>query len=172
MTIYGQSILRQLTSVIQISAPAVPGVSPAMRTGVTAIWDTGATHSAISNRIVNDLGITAINMRDVRVADRVVRRLVYLVDFHLPLMSKSVFGLDVTECDLGQDADALIGMDVITRGDFVITNEGGKTTMSFRMPSLSRIDYVKETNFRRSKSSQPPGIGIIARGRKPKKRTK
>ena len=105
-------------------------------------------------------------------ADREVQRLVYLVDIHLPLMNKSVLALDVTECDLGANADALIGMDVITRGDFVITNQNGKTTMSFRMPSLSNLDYVKETNFLRSKMTQRQGQVITPKGRKPKKGTK
>ena len=38
----------------------------------------------------------------------------------------------------------LIGMDVINRGDFCITNFENKTYMSFRVPSLERVDYVSE----------------------------
>lgn len=41
-----------------------------------------------------------------------------------------------------KDADMLIGMDVINRGDFAVTNVGGKTTMTFRMPSCECIDFV------------------------------
>ncbi|MBR5398516.1 MAG: SEC-C domain-containing protein [Bacteroidales bacterium] len=33
-------------------------------------------------------------------------------------------------------------MNIITQGDFSITNFGGNTTMSFRVPSLQTIDYV------------------------------
>jgi hypothetical protein len=39
---------------------------------------------------------------------------------------------------------AIIGMDIIRRGDFAITNANGKTKMSFRMPSLKAIDFVEE----------------------------
>ncbi len=38
-------------------------------------------------------------------------------------------------------SDVLIGMDVITQGDFAITNKDGKTTFSFRSPSLAKIDF-------------------------------
>jgi len=42
----------------------------------------------------------------------------------------------------------LIGMDVICKGDFAITNFQGNTTFSFRMPSMYEIDFVAEGNFR------------------------
>lgn len=41
--------------------------------------------------------------------------------------------------------DLLIGMDIITTGDFSITNVGGKTIFSFRVPSIKELDYVKES---------------------------
>ena len=40
--------------------------------------------------------------------------------------------------------DVLIGMDIITLGDFAITNFGGKTVMSYRYPSVCTIDFAKE----------------------------
>ena len=43
------------------------------------------------------------------------------------------------------DIDVLIGMDVIKYGDFSITNTNGKTTFSFRTPSIKEIDYLKES---------------------------
>ena len=33
------------------------------------------------------------------------------------------------------DYDVLIGMDVITKGDFVVSTVNGETTFSFRMPA-------------------------------------
>lgn len=35
-------------------------------------------------------------------------------------------------------------MDIITTGDFAITNIGGNTTASFRIPSIEKIDYAAE----------------------------
>lgn len=37
----------------------------------------------------------------------------------------------------------LIGMDIITTGDFSITNYNEHTTMSFRTPSIQTIDFVR-----------------------------
>ena len=40
--------------------------------------------------------------------------------------------------------DVLIGMDIITQGDFAVTNLGGKTKFSFRIPSQASINFVTE----------------------------
>jgi uncharacterized protein YchJ len=37
-------------------------------------------------------------------------------------------------------------MDIISRGDFSITNKNKKTKVSFRVPSLADHDYVEEEN--------------------------
>ena len=38
--------------------------------------------------------------------------------------------------------DVLIGMDVINNGDFAVSNHGGVTKFSFRLPSQGHIDFV------------------------------
>lgn len=43
-------------------------------------------------------------------------------------------------------------MDIITRGDFAVTNLGEKTTFSFRIPSLADIDFVKDDNAANQKA--------------------
>ena len=65
----------------------------------------------------------------------------YLVDFvlpnHLRIPRLSVTAMDVT------GADALIGMDVISRGDLAVTINKGKTVMSFHFPPRNKpIDFV------------------------------
>jgi uncharacterized protein YecA (UPF0149 family) len=54
----------------------------------------------------------------------------------------------VTELDKAHvgNFQVIVGMDVITLGDFSITNVSGLTMMSFRTPSLVAIDYVVEAN--------------------------
>lgn len=55
--------------------------------------------------------------------------------------------VSVPECDeLSGDKDIrlLIGMDVISMGDFCITHEKGETIMSFICPSQKAIDFQKE----------------------------
>ena len=52
-----------------------------------------------------------------------------------------------------QGADVLIGMDVINCGDFAISNLDGKTSFSFRMPSLERIDFAEAIEREASNAS-------------------
>ena len=49
----------------------------------------------------------------------------------------------VTEVPMISQADMLIGMSVINRGDFSVSNYNGKTILSFRIPSLADADYVE-----------------------------
>lgn len=53
--------------------------------------------------------------------------------------------LKVTKGNLGVSTDVLIGMDIISQGDFSITNQGN-TVFSFRIPSAHTVDFVKEHN--------------------------
>ncbi|QGW29930.1 hypothetical protein GLV81_00050 [Phnomibacter ginsenosidimutans] len=46
-------------------------------------------------------------------------------------------------------------MDLITRGDFAITNQGGKTTISFRVPSNTTIDFNTDDNLDANNNSVP-----------------
>lgn len=46
-----------------------------------------------------------------------------------------------------QGIDVLIGMDVISKGDFAISNYNGKTQFSFRIPSQNDVDYKAEANI-------------------------
>lgn len=46
-----------------------------------------------------------------------------------------------------KEFDVLIGMDIITRGDFAISNFNGKTLFSFRSPSVASVDFVKIAEF-------------------------
>ena len=121
-------------------------------TEVDAIWDTGATGSVITQAVVDNLGIEPITMTMVHGVGSEELSPVFLVDFYLP-MGVCVRGLNVT---LGKllGAEALIGMDVIVNGDFAVTNYGGKTKMSFRVPSLADIDFVRDSNEQQGNRQQ------------------
>ena len=84
-----------------------------------------------------------------------INKNVYLIDLILP-NAVSIPDPSVTEIDNPQDEKGniidnfgfLIGMDIIGRGDFTITHFDGKTVMSFRIPSVLKVDYVDEWNRR------------------------
>lgn len=69
----------------------------------------------------------------------------YLVNILLP-HAVGFQEIQVTKMDFGSSGDILIGMDIITTGDFSITNKDGITVFSFRTPSQLHVDYVKEHN--------------------------
>lgn len=114
-----------------------------------AIWDTGATNSVITKKVANDLGLKPISVAEVRHAGGRSTVNVYLVNIGLP-NRVMITNIRVSEADLTEDdnvpeaeqSHVLIGMDIIGAGDFAVTNQGGKTTMSFRFPSLEEIDFI------------------------------
>ena len=68
----------------------------------------------------------------------------FLVDVGLP-NQVTVQGVEVSNPEIdGADFDVLIGMDILNLGDFAISNFEGKTTFTFRIPSIKRTDYVDE----------------------------
>jgi len=108
-----------------------------------AIWDTGATNSVITNKVVTELSLRPISITQVEHGGGVSERSVYLVNIFLP--NKVVFsGIRVTEGNIHGDYEVLIGMDIIGAGDFAVTNKDNKTMFSFRYPSIEHIDFVKQ----------------------------
>lgn len=75
----------------------------------------------------------------------------YLVNIALP-SGVMVPQVRVTEVQLIPDdnvladkqSQLLIGMDIIGLGDFAVTNANGKTTFSFRIPSVEEIDFIPD----------------------------
>jgi len=67
---------------------------------------------------------------------------VYLVNIYLP--NNVAFSIvRVTKAKL-LGADLLVGMNIVNRGDFAVTNKNGDTKFSFRYPSETHIDFVEE----------------------------
>jgi len=146
LTIYSNGLVRILESVVKIFPPVLDITKGPDRTtaDLRGIWDTGASGTMITQLVVDELGLHPIGKTDVHHADGVTNSPVFLVDLQLP-MNVVMQGLNVTLGKLPAGFDVLIGMDVITQGDFAITNVGGVTNMSFRVPSCERIDYVKDS---------------------------
>jgi hypothetical protein len=67
----------------------------------------------------------------------------YLVNIGLP-NNVAFGGVRVTKGTLTGHADILIGMDIISKGDFAVSNFNGITKFSFRVPSVGHVDFVEE----------------------------
>lgn len=116
-------------------------VKPFEQKTIKAIWDTGAEMSAISHDVVQKLGLIPVSKAKNYTAGGMVNVDIFVINIKSP--SNIEFSMiPVTGNDLG-DTDMLIGMDIISKGDFAITNVGGKTTFSFRIPSVETIDFVR-----------------------------
>jgi hypothetical protein len=148
LTLKGDGLLRVLSSEVGVSIPVVQGVVSKAQPKIvsfTGIWDTGATGTMVTSKVVGALSLKATGQTDVHTADGTHTCNTYIIDLYLPMMEVAIRGLNVTEGTL-VGADVLIGMDVITLGDFSICNSNGKTIMSFGMPPVESIDYVKKYN--------------------------
>ena len=120
-----------------------------------ALWDTGASRSSITPNVVQSLGLIPTTFTDVdHAGGRIENAPVYLVNITL-LNRVEVVGVQVTGLQLPPNFDVLIGMDIINTGDFAVTNSGGKTTFSFRVPAKAEIDFVVEDNLANLRSRQP-----------------
>ena len=120
----------------------------------TALWDTGATNTCISDNVVKALNLVPTGKGEIHTpsGSKIVNT--YLVDIYLPNKVK-IAGTVVNGTDIGdQGIDLLVGMDIIALGDFAISQYGGVTTFSFCFPSIRQIDYVKEINIMRTVGPQ------------------
>ena len=111
---------------------------------VIALWDTGATKSCISMEVVEKLNLIQTGMIQVVTPSGTSERKTYLIDIVLP-NNVLINNLQVSDSEIGlQKIGMLVGMNIISKGDFAITNFNGKTRFSFRVPSMKHIDFVQE----------------------------
>jgi len=106
------------------------------------LWDTGATHSCLSPKIVKDLGLKPIDtiivhgVNSSKVADVVIASIGLANGLFLAGRRFSVSEIPGT--------DILIGMDIIMMGDFAISNGGGKTRFSFVIPPFeNKVSFTE-----------------------------
>jgi predicted aspartyl protease len=98
------------------------------------LWDTGATHTVISARAVRLLRLMPVGKTRVLHAQGETTVPTYYIYVKLPGQIE-VTGITALKGKLS-DVDVLIGMDIINRGDFFISNCDAKTTLLFRIPSV------------------------------------
>lgn len=148
ITINGNGILRTLISDVGISLPFIGKPEEQKELIIKnykGIWDTGATGSVITKKVATELGLPITGQKEVHTATKSELKNTYLVNIYIP--EKVIFqGIEVTEGVLYGEIEMLIGMDIITSGDFVITHNQGKTKMSFGIPSIRSYDFVQKIN--------------------------
>lgn len=111
-----------------------------------ALWDTGATNSAISKKTAEQIGLFPSGLANIQHADGISVKNTYLINITLS-SNVLITAVKVSECDIiTGDFGVIIGMDIISLGDFAFTNLNGKSVFSFRVPSFKTIDFIAERN--------------------------
>ncbi len=113
----------------------------------TALWDTGASRSMISPRVSEKCGLELMTYSTIGTAGEAIQNApTYLIDVILPHPSNPRIA-DILAAEGIHNApgfDILIGMDIISVGDFAISNHNGRSTFSFRWPSYEKIDFTQQ----------------------------
>lgn len=141
LSIYGDILLDCITSPVVLTNPFT-----GEKISTKGIWDTGATNSVITKSSARKLGLIPISRAVVNGVHGEREVNVYYVNITLN-NNQITLNTQVTECEeLSPDHTngMLIGMNVITLGDFSITNFDDRTVMSFVVPSQKKTDFVAE----------------------------
>jgi hypothetical protein len=121
--------------------PNAPGKPPKID-HFKAIWDTGATNSIITKKIVEMLELEPSGIVTIIGVNGKMKRKSFFINFYLP-NHVMLPGVKVTECDdLSGNFNILIGMDVIGIGDFAVSNYKNKTSFTFRVPSIEELNFT------------------------------
>ncbi|TKZ35662.1 retroviral-like aspartic protease family protein [Brachyspira catarrhinii] len=137
-----KGIARELVSESEIVNPL-----NSQRKKYKAIWDTGATNTVITPKVLNELSLTIVDTTTIIGVNSKTEDIeVALFNLLLPnnVSIKEVRG---SVCTIGGDSDILIGMDIIKFGDFAISNGGGQTLFSFAIPPFeNKTDLLEKAN--------------------------
>lgn len=107
------------------------------------LWDTGAVCSAITASAAKDLRLKPFGQTPVITAGGRIMANRYLIRMEIEGLEHE-FYVPAVECAELSDGGTLglsIGMDIISKGDFVVSNQDGKTSLSFRVPAGERIEF-------------------------------
>ena len=147
-TCKSEIILRQLRTEVYIEDSSV--TSPLEDHKFIAIWDTGATSTCITKRLATRLGLKPTGICDNHTAGGHREAAVFFVNVFLPnhVLVPNIQVHDMEDNE--NNFDVLIGMDIISMGDFSISNYDNKTAFTFRLPSKRLTDYVYQENIERA----------------------
>ena len=108
-----------------------------------ALWDTGASSSAISTVAAEFLQLKKVGkvVTNGIYKSRKVNR--YFVQARLSGDIRMMLLVSAFESDFLDGIDCIIGMDVILEGDFAISSGDDKVTFTFRTPPGCVIDFTK-----------------------------
>jgi predicted aspartyl protease len=137
---YKARVLKTEAILFAVSAPP-----PNNSLIINAIWDTGATDSVITPSVAEKLQLSAIDTVNMVGVNSEGLAPVSIV--HIGLPNTVLIPMKrVSIAKIGGGADMLIGMDIISLGDFLISNANNKTVFSFVIPPFpDHPDWVERS---------------------------
>lgn len=109
---------------------------------LTALWDTGLAVTVISSSLVKKLGLSPVSITKIVGAQGETLTQKYIINISLP---NGCIVTDVLATEIpGTEDTLIIGMDVISLGDFAISKSEGFTMFSFQIPSSHSLDFSNE----------------------------
>jgi hypothetical protein len=104
---------------------------------VAAIWDTGASGSCVSRELARKLGLRTVYQCQITGIGGSQESNVYSVDIRLPNAITASNVLVSEFVDNGK-FDVILGMNIITTGDFSVTNFNRESVFQFSYPPIER----------------------------------
>ena len=102
------------------------------------IWDTGATNTVFDASLIQELGLVEVDTTQVITSNGRRTAKVYLANVYLP-ENMAIDGIQIIDGEVlgrpNRRRNVLIGMDIISRGDFIVSNYQNQMKFTFRMPS-------------------------------------
>jgi len=143
-TLVFRRVVSEVITSVGVVGPFIPDQPPSEVLPMKALWDTGATHCCITKQAAERAKLPAIGRAIVTGVHGAQERDEYYMNLILP-NQVMVSRIRATECDEDQGKfDVIIGMSVITLGDFAISQPRDETVFTFRIPSIESIDFVEQ----------------------------
>jgi len=152
---YGKIIENLLTpiNILPVGNTSVT-ITPVRATG---LWDTGATKTCIKPWICDKLNLRLLTpkTRLFGIGGELKPRITFI---NIRLMNNvEINNCSVYVADMPGFTDVLIGMDIISKGNFSICNTNNKTLFSFIIPPYPKyVDYAAITNADPNLDPSPP----------------
>jgi DNA-binding sugar fermentation-stimulating protein len=133
---------RQNRFIIPVQIHSVP-FNSMLSVSANALWDTGAMMSAITPEIRDKLKATAVNRKKIAGIHTAQEVDIVAITIELPnrVVKKSI---EVAVCNMTSNIGMILGMDIISLGDFALSNGNDQTLFSFAVPPYQdKIDFSK-----------------------------
>ena len=108
------------------------------RKKVNACVDTGATNSGIDSGLADKLDFTTIGTTKQKTAGGIVEAGIHTVNVGI---TENIRFDDVEITEINAGVEFIIGMDILGKGDFLLSHKGKNTFISFRFPTADKGEH-------------------------------